>query len=339
MSTPGQLFNFGGSSDNNGLFGGGQGQNQYGTFPSVGMPTAGLTMNNQTPGIPTSVGAPGAPGASSAPGGSASNPTGGLLGRSGTAPSINSQNYGVKPLDPQLTQNLFNFLNSQVGNGVPSFDWSSILPSSGQATQNGQLSAPQNQLLQALMSSFGQPGGTMNQMVNTGDPTDVGPAWQAMLQAEQQNIQKNEAQLQEHFSAAGNLVGSPYGTAEAQYQSQTAADQNAQLTQAQQQAQEQAKGRMLTADQLQSGLAQYIQSLDQASIDRLYQEFQRVSPQNNPLLQSQMAAATTFPPTIAKKQGGGLAGLVGTLAGGLGNLDTTGSSSGSEQLLNFVGGL
>jgi len=290
-----------------------------------------------TPGAPAPVQMPSASGAAPVPGGAT------VRNESPSAPSANSQYYAGGTLDPNLTKQVFGWLSSQVGQGVPAFDWSSILSSSGKATAPGQLSAPQNQLLQSLMQAIQSPNNPLNKIANTGNPTDVGPAWEAMKSAEQQNIQKNQAQLKEGMNLSGNLAGSPMGTAMSDYETQVTKDQNAQLTQAEQAAQEAAAGRQLTAgatqEQIQAGLSQYIQGLDQASIDRLYQEFQRISPQNNPLIGSQMKAATTMPQYLEKKQGTGLQQILGALGCGIGNMDFTGSSSIGENAINFLGGL
>ena len=348
MSSSGsQLFNFGtNNTDMNGLFMGSgtpgtsgapnMGSNQYGSFPTLQMGTNGMAGGN-TPGTPSSVQMPTAV---------TSNPS--AMGKNGAranspmAPSANSQYYAGGTLDPALTQQLFSFLQGQIGQGVPAFNWSSILPSSGGATAPGQLTAPQNQLLQSLMSSFSQPGGAMNKMTQTGDPTAVGPAWEAMKSAEQQNIQQNQAQLREGMNLSGNLAGSPMGTAMSNYEQQTTKDQNANLTQAQMASQESAKGRMLTASQMQEGLSKYIQGLDQSSIDRLYQEFQRVSPQNNPLLQQQMQAATTMPQYLQKKSGGsGLQSLLGALGpmAGAGLSTATQGGNATETITDMLGAL
>ena len=292
-------FNFGGS-------------NQYGQYPMIQSGMSGMS-GNQIPGIPTNQGSPQGTPPGVPYGANDGRKNMSFTGALGQAPSANRGYYAGQTLDPALTGNFFNFLQSQIGEGVGAFNWASILPTSGQATQNGQLTAPENQTLQSIIQAF-SPGGTMGKMAQTGDPTDVGPAWQAMLAAQQENIQQKQAQMKENMNVGGNLAGSPFGTALQNFQTQTALGQNAMLTEAQQQAQEAAKSRILPANQMMAQLSQYLQGLDQASIDRLYQEFQRTQVQNNPMLAYQAQAATTFPPYLKKAgSGGGLAAMIGQL--------------------------
>jgi len=114
------------------------------------------------------------------------------------------------------------------------------------STQDPQLTS---QFLNWLQSQIGPVGSELGQMAATGDPTDVGPAWQAMVKAMQQNIQQNQAQLREQFASTGDLASSPFGTAASNFQQQTTLDQNALLGQLQQQASEAAAGRELSAQQ------------------------------------------------------------------------------------------
>lgn len=111
----------------------------------------------------------------------------------------------------------------------------------------------------------GAGGTTLSNMAQTGQPTDVGPAWEAMKSAQQRNIDQQAAQIRERMGLSGNLgltslpgggtgsLGTPYGTALTDFYSQTAKDQNATLAQASQQAQEQARQRMLGAAGTMSG--------------------------------------------------------------------------------------
>jgi hypothetical protein len=61
---------------------------------------------------------------------------------------------------------------------------------------------------------------------------NVLPGWQSDVAAQQQNIAQNQAQMKEQFAFAGGLAGTPFGNALSNYQSQTAATQNQNLTNA-----------------------------------------------------------------------------------------------------------
>lgn len=206
--------------------------------------------------------------------------------------------YTGTTYDPSLTGSLFGYLGGQVGQGLPTYP--------------GQLTAAPNQLYGQLgnLLTGGQSnlpyGQQMLQMAQTGNPTDVGPAWEAMKAAEQQNIQQNLAQLKEQFAAGGNLVGTPYGSSVSDYESQTTLGQNAILTQAQQQAAEAAAGRQLSAQQMLTGadlsLGGQLQNISQMGATNAYNEWLRTQPQYNPLLGQAYGAATTFPSYLNPQQ-------------------------------------
>jgi hypothetical protein len=138
-----------------------------------------------------------------------------------------------------------------------------------------------------------------------------------MVEAMKRNTGENEANLKEQFNFGGGLASSPFGTAMTDFATQTNLDQNALLGQLQTSALESAQGRKLGAEEFlgqgAEGMAQFLQGLDQQSLDRIYQEFIRTSPQYNPLLGYQGQAALTFPPTNQKGSGGG--GIGGILSG------------------------
>lgn len=244
-------------------------------------------------------------------------------------PGINSIGHGFysqQPLDPTLTGYLAQYLQSQVGAGVSPFNLSAQLPTGG-TTMPGQLSAPMNPLLQQLFSGYqggatNVPGfGTLSNIANNG--IDALPEWQSMIAAQQQNIQQNQANLREQFGSMGALAGDPFGTAMSNYLQQTSKDQNALLGQLQQQnilqGQLPAAQSLMTGAQNMGGLAQ---GLDENSIQQLYNEFIRTSPQYNPMNQEIYGLSTTFNPILSKSYGtgatGGLLGNVGSLAGAAG---------------------
>lgn len=228
----------------------------------------------------------------------------------------------IMPQNPQLSQQFFQLLQSMIGQGATPFNLSASLPSSEQATTPGSLTAPLTDVLSQLQDFYktgtGGPTGssTLGQAAATGLPTDVGPAWQAMLAAENQNTQNNAANLREQFAFGGDLKSSPFGSAMQQFYNQNTLNQNAQLTAAEQQAQEAAAGRQLTAaTTLQSGaqdLGSTLQNLDQSSIQNLLSEFIRTQPEYSPYLNMLFGASTTYPPS--EGNGVGVGGLGGTLA-------------------------
>lgn len=208
---------------------------------------------------------------------------------------------------PGLSENFANYLMSQIGAGMMPFDLSTMLPTGGMS-QPGQLTAGENPLLQQLQNFFmggstNIPGlSTMGTIASQG--ISALPEWQSMIKAQQQNIQQNQANLAEQFGSMGNLAGSPFGTAMSNYMSQTTADQNALLGQLQQQ--NILQGQIPLIEQMFGGAQQMaggLQALDQQAIQNQYQEFQRVQPQNNPMLQYIMGLSTLYPPTTKTATG------------------------------------
>lgn len=310
-----QLFNFA-----NGSNGGGAmplGSNQYGGgWPQISSASAGSGASaagtNNIPGI-----VPGSGGYTPNTGGQITTPY---------APAINNKYYAGSTLDPALTMGFFNYLQGKMGEGVSPFNLSSLLPSSGKATQAGQMTAPNNALLQQIMQGYmgNGPDSGLASMMRTGNPIDQTPAWNAMVDSMSQNIARNQANLKEQFAVGGNLVGTPYGDAMQNFMSQTSKDENAMLLGAQTNAMENAQSRMMQAGQQGSQFGQYMQGLDQSSIDRMMQEFIRTSPESNPLLQYMMGASTTFPQYMQKSSGGGilggLLGAAGPILSGIGSI-------------------
>ena len=316
-----QLFNFNQT----------QGSNQYGSYPTLSSGTSNLTGSNgvqSTPGVVPQQSSSDYSYAS----GTGVDPN--LI--SGNTPiTFNRGNTSITSTqDPALTSALGNYLQSQVGQGVAPFDLSALLPSSGQATTPGTLTAPEDQMLQQLQQAYQTgnfssiPGmNTLSQISQTGDPIDQTPAWQAMVNSMQNNIQQNQAQLKEQMNVGGNLVGSPYGTAMSNYQAQTASTENAQLVSAQTSAMQQAVQNQLTAgttmEQVGNQLSTYLQSLDQTSITNLYNEFLRTQPSANPLISAETAVGTTYPPT-----GGKVPSVAGSVLSGFATGGVLGAATG-----------
>lgn len=221
---------------NEGTSGGGAGggQNQYMAYPSLPNfnPTSGggsFAPQNYSP---------------------ASNvPPGYGPGQYWTGPGgradLGGNTFAAPTYDPQFTSQYYTMLQGLLG-------------------QSGGM---QNNLLSFLQGGPSSiPGASqLSQMAQTGDPISALPEWQQMLQAQQQNISQNQANLKEQFAFSGDLQSSPFGTAMSDYMQQTSKDQNALLAQMQTQAMENAMGRELTAGQgLQAeagGESQFLQQL------------------------------------------------------------------------------
>lgn len=114
---------------------------------------------------------------------------------------------------------------------------------------------------------------------NGGYPTDAGPAWQAMVDAQQRQLQRNFADLQESFNVSGGRFSSDFGTAATDYWNQANLQQNALLAQMTFQAQEAARQRELSASStlgsLGSSQLSQLSSQDfQAELARQAQAFQ-----------------------------------------------------------------
>lgn len=294
-----------------------------------GLGGAGTGMKSSTP--------PGVvpPSSSAIPGGGTNPFTGPPNGPGMTG--IGKGNFAENPIDPALTSSFFNWLQSQIGQGMKPFNLSALMPSSGKATDPGQLSAPLTQLLQQMQAMF-MPGTQLGDLASKG--IDATPMWQKTVDAMQRQIGQGATNLKEQFNVGGNLVGSPYGNAAADYQMQSNKDLNAMLAQMQFQGLQD----QMQAAGMEGSLGQMMQGLDQSSIDRMLQEFIRTSPENNPLLSLMFGASTTFPPVIQPKTGaGGLGALLGASGGildGLGGLKNLfGGDKNSSSGLGGLGAL
>ena len=309
--------NFAGSGGSNEMMPGGQfdfgslggmssTSNQYMNFPSMTMPSTGgpLDAPATPPGVVPSAGSGvGNPPGYINPGFSLNDPLIGgkhkLGGGATTEPT----------LDPNFTSQLYQWMQSQMGKGATPFDLSALLPSTGQATTPGALTAPDNPILKSLMEFYTK---------GTGGPMPgVLPMWESAMKSMEIPIQKQLANIKEQFGARGALGSSEMAQAMETYGAQTAADQEKLLGE-------------LTLQALpgmeSAGMNQ--QAIDQGSIDRLLQEFIRTRPENSPLLPGMEQMGTTFSPiyghtgfgaAFGQAFGGGLgSGLAGLLTGGKG---------------------
>jgi len=327
----------------------GGGQNQYMGYPAMTSSSYSSPPGVVPPGggaFPSPTGYQGYGSQTGYQTGSRLNPSnlGGGPGAVATNTKLSGHEAGVPSLDPLFTQAMDAYLRSQLGQGASPFNLSAFLPSTGGATTPGSVAAPLTPELQQLAQFLqtGQGGGagaqTLEQMSQTGMPIDQTPAWQAMIASEQHNIGESANQLREQFAGMGNLASSPFGTAISDFYTQTALGQNAQLTQATAAAQEAARGRQTGASEFltsESGqLGQYLQGLDEQSIQRLMQEFIRTSPDYSPLLPFEQQLATTFPPVYGKTGfaasfGPALGQALGTTLGTFGVQSGPGGTSGS----------
>jgi hypothetical protein len=341
------------------------GQNQYMNYPSMttpGFPSysgvgASATYNYGTPpgvvppgggAFPSPTGYTGYSGGGN-PGVPQASNLGGGPGAVGASSKLPGGSYTSSTLDPLFTQAMDAYLRSQMGLGAAPFNLSAFLPSTGGSTTPGSVAAPLTPELQQL-SQFLQTGqgggagtGTLEQMATTGMPTDVGPAWQAMIASQQHNIGENANALREQFAGMGALDSSPFGTAMSDFYTQTALGQNAQLTAAEQQAQEAAAGRMSSASQFLTGtganFGEMLQGLDQQSIQALMQEYFQTSPDYSPLLPYEQQLSTAFAPVYGKQGFGASFGqaLGGALGSSIGSFGVSGGSGATPTTFS-VGG-
>ncbi len=277
------------------------GQNQWMNFPSM---TSGPQNNPMMtpPGVVPSAGGGqsffpdlfGGLGGLTSPWGDPSVQTvgsgGKLRGGAGTGPTI----------DPRFTQALDLFLRGQIGKGATPFGLSSVLPSTGGITGPGTLTAPENPIMKLLQQFF--------QTGQGGPLPGVLPMWTAEMEAMKRPEAEALANLREQFSFMGDLASSPFGKAVTDFETQAALGKEALLGQL-----------TLQALPQMAGFGEFLQGLDQASIDRLVQEFIRTRPEYSPLLGEEFGLATTFPPIYTKKGGVGqaLIGSSGDIAGGV----------------------
>ena len=311
MSTGGSTGAMPSYQDISSIGGSSGGQNQWMNYPSMGQsyPIPMSTPQQSQPGI-VSPSTPTTPASGSyLDATSVASKQGGygLQGGAATGPSQ----------DPALTNEFDQWLQSQIGTGVTPFDLSAILPSTGQATTPGTLTAPENPLMQQLQQFFmGQGTGVSGTMTPGGTASGgplsyVLPMWQSEVSAMNQPIQQQMANIKEQFGSQGALGSSEMAQAMANYGQQTAASEESLLGQLTMQA--------LPLEQAQSTATQ---TLDQSAITNLYNEFIRTQPQYNPLISNEQTAATTYPPIYTKQGGVGsaLIGSAGSILGGLSSI-------------------
>lgn len=187
----------------------------------------------------------------------------GTSGPPGGGEYVGHSVYENPTFDPSLTGQYYSMLSGLLGQGgglqnnLLNFlmGGASTIPGAGGYGSIAGTGVGQGPFAGALTSAAqtGLTGGVgsqqLGQMATTGDPISATPEWQAMVQAQQQQIAQNQANLKEQFGFAGELQSSPFGTAMSNYMQQTTADQNSLLGQLQTQALENAANRQLTAGQ------------------------------------------------------------------------------------------
>lgn len=203
----------------------------------------------------------------------------------------------LSTLDPYLTSQLYNWLSSQIGQGANPY--------------GGQLTAAPNQTLQQIAG-------------NDYALTDFNAVQDAM----QRQIQEGAANLKGQFAFAGDLAGSPFGTAATDYQNE--ATKNLQSILAQME---------LQAAPTRLAAGQAVQSQEQLGLTQAYQEWLRQQPEYSPLLNLEYGASTTFPPIYNQTYGvGGGAAALSALPSIIGLIDKGGSGGGDiSSLLSLFG--
>lgn len=262
----------------------------------------------------------------------------------GLTPNPGSENLGHSLIAtglqfPGLSTDFAQYLQSQLGQGISPFNLSTMLPTGGM-TAGGQLSPGLDPVTQQLQNLFAggyssTPGAsTLSTIANQG--ISALPEWQAMIQAQQGNINTGAANLKEQLGYMGNIAGSPMASGMAQYYDQATASQNALLGQLQQT--NILQGQIPAAQQLLSGAQQTGANLygyDVNAINNMYQAYMQGQPQYNPMLSYIGGLATMYPPTT-KSPGFGST-FSQALAQGLGS--SLGNLSGSFSKGGFTGGV
>lgn len=299
--------------------GGGGGYNPY------QIPPQGVQQGfNPTASNPWSVNYTGAPGWPAGTG-LTPNPGSENIGHSLTATGLQF---------PGLSTDFASYLTSQIGQGMNPFNLSTMLPTGG-ATMPGQLTPGLDPLTSQLQNFYmtGQGGGpgaqTLSTIANQG--ISALPEWQAMIQAQQGNINTGAANLKEQMGFMGDLAGSPTSSALSNYYTQSQLGQNALLGQLQQQ--NILQGQIPVAQSLfggQSTLGQNLYGYDVNAVQNMYNAYMQAQPQYNPMLQYIGGLATMYPPTN-KTPGFGQT-FSQSLASSLGNLPSQISAVGSFKL-------
>lgn len=140
--------------------------------------------------------------------------------------------------------------------GSPADAWMSQLAQGSTDALKG-FAQGTNPFMQALLSGNTPNSDALKSIVaGGGNPIDQMPAWDAMVKAQQRNIDTGQARLNAQFDVSGNRFSNAFGTASTDYQNQSILDQNALLAQMTAQAGEGAQGRLLNAGTALAGFGQ-----------------------------------------------------------------------------------
>lgn len=267
---------------------------------------------------------------------------------------IGSGQSEVPPVDAQLQATLMNYLQSQVGQGVTPYNLQALLPTGGQ-TGPGQVASPLDPVTQQLMDFFTNGSSSnpalqsLQSLATTGNPIDQTPAWQAMVNASQNQIDEGGANVREQLAFTGNLPGSAGAKGISDYYSNANLGLTSQLVSAQTQALQQAQQNKLGAAGLlensEQSLGNTLYGYDQNAITQLMNEYFQTTPQNNPLNSEMFSGATTYAPTFGKASTGGVVGqllsnapsLIGDAASGIGaGLGAAGAAGGGAGVFGSI---
>jgi hypothetical protein len=182
-------------------------------------------------------------------------------------------------------------LTATAGGGKPSVSWlqmpapSPLYPGANEWLQywtaQGGGQAFQSLINTATGTPSGVGGATLTSMATTGEPTNVGPAWQALVNAGAQTRQQGRENILEQFGAQGlNAASGPTGQALSNYESQSNTSLLNILADYTMKASEAAAGRKLTAattltseqESASNTLAQIFQALGSTT----YQQWQPI---------------------------------------------------------------
>lgn len=271
------------------------GSNQYFAWNSATASTPGNTSATATPPgiVPPATPLP----ATGGPTQNAPWPATGMGGPPGMEHKLSGGNLALPTFDPAFTSQFYAWLQQMLGKGASPFNLSAVLPSTGEATAPGTLTAPLNPIDKSLQEFY--------QTGKGGPMAGVLPMWESAIKAMHAPggpLEQEEAQLRGQFAFGGNLASSPFAQAMTQHGERTALNEEALLGQLTMQA----------LPQMQS-FGGELQAQDQASINNMLAEFIRTRPEYSPLLNMLFGGATSSPGVMGQKTGIGAAG--GLLSG------------------------
>lgn len=171
----------------------------------------------------------------------------------GTFPGSTGVNIGIgggggTNQTARPSNNTFSDILSLIGTGA-GIAGSALSTSAANAGARPVFPQATGQYLQMLSPLASSGAGTLSSMISTGNPTDVGPAWDAMVSANQRQTKQGYDQLLGSFGASGLRYSSPALNSASDYLSQSNKNFLQILSQYTMQAQEAAQARRLQASQ------------------------------------------------------------------------------------------